>query len=113
MYIFVTIPSFLRVVLPVALLVSLLFVCRRLHRANELTAMRAAGVGFLRLTAPIWVAGVFCCGLSWWLNSTGVPWSVERSNALKEELQFRRDSKTLPPDRTGATPPFAFDNQRQ
>jgi lipopolysaccharide export system permease protein len=107
-----TMPSFLAVVLPIALLISLLFTLGKLHRSNELTAMRAAGVGFLRLTAPVWVVGVFCCGLSWWLNTSVVPWSVERSRSLKEELKFRNDAKTLPPDRNGATPPFALDNQR-
>src|SRR4051812_3794539 len=107
-----TMPSFFAVVLPIALLISLLFTLGKLHRANELTAMRAAGVGFMRLTAPVWVVGLFCCGLSWWLNTTVVPWSVESSRSLEDSLQFRHDSSTLPPDRIGATPPFAFDNQR-
>ena len=46
MYVMVTIPSYLALVLPLALLVSLMFVLGKLHRANELTALRAAGVGF-------------------------------------------------------------------
>ena len=45
-YFFVTMPSFLTVVLPLALLVSLMFTLGKLHRANELTAMRAAGVAW-------------------------------------------------------------------
>ncbi|MEO7412421.1 MAG: LptF/LptG family permease [Opitutaceae bacterium] len=109
----VKMPSFLAVVLPIALLISLLFTLGKLHRSNELTAMRAAGVGFMRLTAPVWMVGILCCGLSWWLNSTVVPWSVERSRSLEDELQFRYDSRTLPPDRNGATAPFIFDNQRE
>ena len=76
-YLGVTMPSFLAVVLPLALLVSLLFVLGKLHRANELTAMRAAGVGFMRITASVWLVGVLCCGVSWWLNTSIVPWSVE------------------------------------
>jgi lipopolysaccharide export system permease protein len=73
--------------------------------------MRAAGVGFMRLTAPIWVVGVACCGLSWWLNTTVVPWSVEQSRALKDTLQFRHDStQALSTDRVGATDSVAFDN---
>ena len=61
----VTIPSFLAIALPLALLISLLFVLGKLHRANELTAMRAAGVGFMRITASVWFVGVLCCGVSW------------------------------------------------
>lgn len=110
-YLVVTMPSFLAVVLPLALLVSLLYVLGRLQRANELTAMRAAGVGFARLTAPIWVIGLFCCGISWWINTTVVPWSVEESRAAKEELEFRhQSSRALPQDRVGAVNSVAFDN---
>lgn len=112
-YLGVTLPSFLALVLPMALLISLLYTLGTLHRANELTAMRAAGIGFGRMMAPIWVAGIFCCGLSWWLSTSIVPWSVERSRELKEELQFRHDSKLLAADRTGAAYSVGFDNQRE
>jgi lipopolysaccharide export system permease protein len=110
-YLGVTMPSFLAVVLPLALLVSLLYALGRLHRANEFTAMRAAGVGFGRLMAPIWIVGLLCCGLAWWINTTVVPWSVEESRAMREELEFRhQSSKALPQDRIGAVYSVAFDN---
>jgi lipopolysaccharide export system permease protein len=111
-YIGITIPSFLAAVLPLALLVSVLYALGKLHRANEFTAMRVAGVGFLRLTAPIWVVGVLCCGVSSWLNTTVVPWSVERSRAIREELEFQREAKRGErPDRIGAVYSVAFDNR--
>jgi lipopolysaccharide export system permease protein len=103
-------PSFLTVVLPLALLVSLMFTLGKLHRANELTAMRAAGVGFGRLLAPVWLVGVLACALSWWLNANVVPWSVEESRSLKDGLEFRRQARTLPPDRVGAVNSVGFDN---
>lgn len=110
-YLLIRMPSFLTIVLPLALLVSLLYALGKLHRANELTAMRAAGVGFLRLTAPIWIVGLLCCALAWWLNTTVVPWSVEESRTMKESLQFRQESaKAVPPDRIGAVNSVAFDN---
>ena len=110
-YVGVTMPGFLALALPLALLVSLLYALGRLHRANEFTAMRAAGVGFARLTAPIWVVGVLCCGLTWWLNTTLVPWSMEQSRAIKEDLQFQRDARRGErPDRIGAVTSVAFDN---
>jgi lipopolysaccharide export system permease protein len=111
-YLGVTLPSFLALVLPMALLISLLYALGKFHRANEFTAMRAAGVGFGRLMAPVWVAGILCCGLSWWLNTSIVPWSVEKSRELKDELQFRHDAKSQSADRTGAAYSVAFDNQR-
>lgn len=110
-YLGVTIPSFLAVVLPLSLLISLLYVLGKLHRGNELTAMRAAGVGFARLTAPIWIVGLLCCGVSWWINTTVVPWSVEESRAMRDELEFRAQStKALPADHIGAVYSVAFDN---
>lgn len=108
-YIFVTMPSFFATVLPFALLVSLLFILTKLHRANEITAMRAAGVGILRLTAPVWLIGVLCCGLTWWLNSSLVPWSVEKSQAMEEAIDFRSQARTLSPDRIGAVYGVAFE----
>lgn len=111
-FVAVRFPSFLPVVLPLALLVSLLYVLGKLHRANELIAMRAAGVGILRMTRPIWVVGVLCCGLAAWLNTTVVPWSVEHSRSLEETLRFQSESKKeLPGDRIGASYSVAFDNQ--
>lgn len=111
-YVAIRLPSFLSVVLPLSLLVSLLFVLGKLHRANELTALRAAGVGFGRMMAPVWLAGLLCCGLAGWLNTTVVPWSVEESREMKEELEFRHQSsaRALPPDRVGAMYSVAFDN---
>lgn len=112
-YVGVSLPGFLAVVLPIALLVSLLYALGRLHRANEITAMRAAGVGFLRLTIPIWIVGVACCGLSWWLNTSVVPWSVERGREIEETLEFQRDSsRGERADRIGAVYSVAFDNRQ-
>jgi lipopolysaccharide export system permease protein len=112
MYFFVTMPSFLAIVLPLALLLSLLFVLGKLHRANEFTALRAAGVGLLRITAPVWFVGVLACGLAWWLNSTVVPWSVHESRALRESLDFRTQAHSRAADRVGVVEGVAFDNQR-
>jgi lipopolysaccharide export system permease protein len=110
MYVVVAVPSYLALVLPLALLVSLMFVLGRLHRANEFTALRAAGVGLMRITAPVWAIGVFACGLSWWLNTSVVPWSVEASAELHDNLQFRKESGLLSPDRVGAVYSVGFDN---
>lgn len=109
-YLAITLPSFLTIALPFALLVSVLYALGQLHRANELIAMRAAGVGVLRLTAPVWVVGVLCCGLSWWLNTSIVPWSVTQSRSMREALEFQHQAKTLPEDRRGAVYSVGFDN---
>ena len=48
-YVLVAIPGFLAVTLQIVLLITTLYVLGKLHKANELTAMRAAGVGFGRM----------------------------------------------------------------
>ena len=109
-YILVDIPGFLALTLPIVLLVSILFVLGKLHKANELTAMRAAGVGYCRLMAPIWLVGLICCALSYWLNSYVDPWSVEKTRVMKEAIQFRKQAQSVPQDRIGAVFSVGFDN---
>lgn len=109
-YLAVTLPRFLAIALPFALLVSVLYALGQLHRSNELIAMRAVGVGVFRLTRPVWIVGVLCCGLSWWLNTTVVPWAVTESRAMREALEFQHQAKTLPEDRRGAVYSVGFDN---
>jgi lipopolysaccharide export system permease protein len=112
-YVLVTLPSFLAIIVPLALLLSLLFVLGQLHRANELTAMRAAGVGFLRITRPIWFVGFLACGAMWWLSSSIVPWSVEESRQLSEAIQDRHEAREKPAERVGAVGSVGFDNYQQ
>ena len=92
-YYAVKLPSYLSVVLPLALLVSLLYTLGQMHRNNEITAMRAAGMGFFRITRVIWASGVLLCGVMWYINAAVIPWSVEESRAIRENLEFRREAK--------------------
>ena len=110
-YYAVRMPSFLTVVLPLALLISLLYSLGQLHRNNEFTAMRAAGLSLFRLTRGIWVVGVLCCGLMWLFNSRVVPWSVEESRRIKDSLVFRHEARTAGMERAGLVTSIAFDNR--
>jgi len=112
LYVLVTLPGFLAIVLPVALLLSLLYTLGRLHRAGELVALRAAGVGLLRITAPVWLVGLGMCAVTWGLNASVVPWSVETSRTLRDSLEFRRQAESaFQEDMIGAVRRVAFDNR--
>ncbi len=113
MYFTVKVPSFLALVLPVILLVSLLYALGKLHRNNEITALRAAGIGFFRITRSIWISGVLLCGVMWTLNASVVPWSVEESTSLLEYLKFRHESTAGDAKVAGLSRVVTFDNQRQ
>ena len=110
-YYAVRMPSFLTVVLPLALLISLLYSLGQLHRNNEFTAMRAAGLSLFRLTRGIWVIGVLCCGLMWLFNSRVVPWSVEESRRIKDSLEFRHQARTDGIEHAGLVTSVSFDNR--
>ena len=58
-YYVVTLPELLvTVVIPVSLLLALLYALTNHSRHQELTAMRAAGVGLWRLSAPYFAVGI-------------------------------------------------------
>ncbi len=112
-YYAVKLPSYLSVVLPLSLLISLLYALGQMHRNHEITAMRAAGLSIGHITRVLWLAGVGFCALTWYLNANIIPWSVEESRALMEEVQFRSEADAEAEDRVGARTAVGFDNQRQ
>lgn len=112
-YFAIKVPGYFGTILPLTLLVSLLYSLGQLHRNNEITAMRAAGVGIFRITRSIWMAGIVFCGLVYALNSTIVPWSVDESRRMFEQIQYRSDAKVAPSANVGLTGVITFDNQKQ
>ncbi|MET0262107.1 MAG: LptF/LptG family permease [Rariglobus sp.] len=111
-YFMIKLPSYLSVVLPLSLLVSLLYTLGLMHRNNEITALRAAGVGLFRITRSIWAMGLLLCGVMWYFNATVIPWSIEESRIIGENLEFRNEAKDRSVDRVGMTPSVAFDNRQ-
>lgn len=109
-FLLVNLPGFIAAVLPLCLLVSLLYALGRMHHANELTALRAAGLGLFRITRGLWAAGIVFCVVVWWLNASVVPWSVEESRRLEETLQLRRQLEGRPADEVGALRALTFEN---
>lgn len=106
-------PSYLAIVLPLSMLLSLLFVLTKLHGHNELTAVRAAGLNIFATTRVLWVAALGLCGVSLLLNARVVPASVEASRSLLESFQYRAEAKTTLRGSLGLVSSVTFDNQRQ
>lgn len=78
-------PEFLVLVVPIALLLALLYALGNHARHHELTAIRAAGIGLFRLSAPYLATGFFLSLALLALNELWVPRSSDRANALREE----------------------------
>ena len=89
-------PSFLVLTLPIACLIATISAFNRLSFDQELTAIRAAGVGFWRVVLPVVVfsGGVF--GLTMILSQWGQPWSNVSLKTLA--LSVIEDELTLPLD---------------
>jgi lipopolysaccharide export system permease protein len=78
----------LSMLIPISLLISVIFVLATMNRNQEIAAVRAAGIGMWRLTAPLWAAGLFLAALLALLNAVLVPDALEARNTLQEEAQF-------------------------
>jgi len=111
LYFAVLLPSYFSIVLPISLLLSLLFVLGKLHRNNEIMAIRAAGLNIFRTTRSLWFACIVFCGVSLLLNARVVPWSVEASNRLKERFELKAEAKRNGSG-FGTITSVAFDNVR-
>lgn len=114
MYYYATLmPSNLAAVLRISMLMSLLFVLGKLHRNNELMAMRAAGMNIFSVTRSLWIMGLVLCGVTLGLNAKVVPWSVETSRSLLDGFELRAAAKVSGGDTLGLVSNVTFDNQPQ
>ena len=84
----VLLPSFLPIVLPLALMISVLFSLGNLHRNNEIIAMRACGLSLYKLTRSLWTMVIVFTFLLFYLNAQLVPWSVEQSRKIWDNYAF-------------------------
>jgi lipopolysaccharide export system permease protein len=76
-------PSFLVLVLPVALLLALLYTLTNHARHNEITAMRAAGISLWRICLPYFLVGLLATAASFALNELLVPRSADWALKIK------------------------------
>jgi lipopolysaccharide export system permease protein len=96
-----SLPEFFVLVLPILLLLALLYALTHHARHNEITALRAAGVGLWRLCAPYFIVGLLATGVYFALNEVAVPrcarWAndilsrhVKKENSPKSKTKFTK-----------------------
>lgn len=107
------IPAIMPILLPVATLISMLFVLGHLHKNQELTAMRAAGLSVWRITRFLWAGGLACTLALFLCNSIAIPKSVEASRTILEDAESNsRQRASGDTAKTEKTTPVFFDNGR-
>lgn len=79
-------PYWIVLTLPVAALLGTLFSLTTLARRNEITAMKALGVGLHRLLLPLFVFALGFSGLAFLFNDRVVPEATHRCNAIREAM---------------------------
>lgn len=92
-YYVVKAPEFLAIVLPVALLLGLLYALTQHARHNEITAMRAAGVGLWRLARPYLAVGILASLGLFYLNEQFAPDADHRAELIKARRAPGGESK--------------------
>ena len=107
-YYLVVAPDFLVIVMPIALLLSLLYTLTSHARHNEITAIRAAGISMWRLSMPYLAVG-FLASLV--LLAISELWAPESYDAAKAILE-RHMPSVVRTDRRNAVRNLCFENAR-
>ena len=85
------VPTFLPVIVPLSLLISLMFALTNLHRNNEIMAMRAAGLSLWRVTAWLWVGAIALASNSGWLHG----WRPQPRRRQKLSMRLLRHAPVV------------------
>lgn len=90
-----SIPLTVAVTIPMAVLVGTMAAFGRLSGDNEVTAMRANGIGLHQIIAPTLAAAIVVAGLSVWFNDTILPESNHRLSQLMQDIQRTKPTVVL------------------
>ncbi|MFW5960069.1 MAG: LptF/LptG family permease, partial [Chitinivibrionales bacterium] len=75
------------ILLPICLLLAAMFTSGKLSENSELTAMKASGLNFYRLTLPLVFAGFVFTGVDFYINEKVFPVIVPRKQELYDKLR--------------------------
>lgn len=87
-----SLPESMYLVLPAAVLFATVFTIGGLTRHSEITAAKASGISFYRLSVPIYLASVIAAGLALVLSELA-PLGNRRSMELRDEVKYTTGSE--------------------
>lgn len=79
-------PGIFVLAIPMALLLGTLLAIQRLSGESEITAMKAGGITFLRIVAPMLIAGFIMSFVTLFLQERVVPFAREEANIVQNTI---------------------------
>lgn len=79
-------PPTIVMAIPMALLLGTLLAVQRLSGESEITAMKAGGITFLRIVAPLLIAGFVMSFVTLLLQERAVPYATERFRIIQNTI---------------------------
>ena len=89
-----TLPWFINIGLPMAVLLASVFSMGILVKRNEWTAMKASGISLYRLVLPILIVTCFVSAGSFYLDNSLVGWGNEKKAGLKENYMKKKSVRS-------------------
>tara|TARA_S200000501_G_scaffold151374_2_gene142701 strand:+ start:890 stop:1984 length:1095 start_codon:yes stop_codon:yes gene_type:complete len=90
-----TIPYFISIGLPMAVLISTVFSLGSMVKRNEWTAMKASGISLYRIAIPLVVCGFFLSGVSFLLDNNLVSYGNEKRFEIDRDYVKRKSRHKL------------------
>ena len=92
---FYSIPFIVAVIVPMAVLVSVLYAFNRLAADNEISAMKASGISLARIAAPVVLAATLVAGGMVWFNDTVLPEANHKLASLRVSITRKEPTFAL------------------
>lgn len=91
-----SLPGYVVLVIPMALLLGTLLAVQRLSGESEITAMKSAGITFARIVAPLLAVGIVMSFVTYYLQEKVVPFANDQlteieNGAIRHVSAFNRD----------------------
>ena len=94
-YYIYTLPYFISIGLPMAVLISTVFSLGSMVKRNEWTAMKASGISLYRIALPLVMCGVFLSGISFLLDNKLVAYGNEKRFEIDRDYVKRKSRHKL------------------
>ncbi len=82
-------PGFYHQLLPMILIMSIMVTVAVLEKFREITAMKAHGISYYRVMAPMFAAALVVTGVDYGLQERVLPWTQEMATVYKSRVKGR------------------------